>query len=228
MVLGENRGDRITRSTVGNGHRNLLASRDLRILTGKEALDGRHDKESDSSKRDYGHHNADDHRNRRTLLLSTATSMRVVARASRRSNAMRTASVMRMRLGDLRSLGRCLLLKASTACRLSRTSSGLLSRVRSRILNRTSRRLLTRPLNRLGRTRGGLHRARGRLSCALGRLCRTLARLGRTRRRLTCTIRLARIGSARHAKPPRFYDQATSAKTGWRQSCQSCPSSVFR
>lgn len=160
--------------------------------------------------------------------MGTATSMRVVARSRGRSNAVRTASVMRMRLGDLRSLGRYLLLKASTACRLSRTSSGLLSRVRSRILNRTSRRLLTRPLNRLGRTRGGLHRARGRLSCALGRLCRTLARLGRARRRLTCTIRLARIRSARHAKPPRFYDQATSAKTGWRQSCQSCPSSVFR
>lgn len=160
--------------------------------------------------------------------MDTATSMRVVARASRRSNAMRAASVMRMRLGSLRSLGRCLMLKAGTPCRRGRTSSGLLSRVRSRILNRTSRRLLTRPLNRLGRTRGGLHRARGRLSCALGRLCRTLARLGRARRRLTCTIRLARIGSTRHAKPPRSYDRATSARTGWRRSCQSCPSSAFR
>lgn len=160
--------------------------------------------------------------------MRTATSMRVVARAGRRSNAMRTASVMRMRLRDLSSLGRCLLLKAGTACRLGRTSSGLLSRVRSRMLNRTSRRLLTRPLNRLGRMREGLHRARGRLSCALRRLCRTLARLGRARRRLPCTILLARIGSARHAKPPRFYDRATSAKTGWRQSCRSCPSSAFR
>lgn len=63
---------------------------------------------------------------------------------------MRTASVMRMRLRGLSSLGRCLLLKAGTACRLGRTSSGLLSRVRSRMLNRTSRRLLARPLNRLG------------------------------------------------------------------------------
>lgn len=160
--------------------------------------------------------------------MSTATSMRFVARAGRRSNAMRTASVMRMRLRDLSSLGRCLLLKAGTACRLGRKSSGLLSRVRSRMLNRTSRRLLTRPLNRLGRTREGLRRARGRLSCALRRLCRTLARLGRARRRLLCTIRLARIGSTRHAKPPRFYDRATSAKTGWRQSCRSCPSSAFR
>lgn len=160
--------------------------------------------------------------------MSTATSMRVVARAGRRSNAIRTTSVMRMRLGGLRSLGRCLLLKAGAACRLGRTSSGLLSRVRSRMLNRTSRRLLTRPLNRLGRTREGLRRARGRLSCALRRLCRTLARLGRARRRLPCTILLARIGSARHAKPPRFYDRATSAKTGWRQSCRSCPSSAFR
>ena len=228
MVLGENRGDRIARSTVGNGHRNLLTSRDLRILTGKEALDGRHDKESDSSKRDYGHHNADDHRHRGAFLLGTATSMRVVARTGRRSNAMRAASVMRMRLRGLRSLGRYLLLKAGTACRLGRTSSGLLSRVRGRMLNRMSRRLLTRPLNRLGRTGGGLHRARSRLSCALGRLCRTLARLGRARRRLPCTILLARIGSARHAKPPRFCDRATSARTGWRRSCQSCPSSAFR
>lgn len=160
--------------------------------------------------------------------MGIATSMRVVARAGRRSNTMRTASVMRMRLGGLRSLGRCLLFKAGAACRPGRTSSGLLSRMRSRMLNRTSRRLLTRPLNRLGRTREGLHRARGRLSCALRRLCRTLARLGRARLRLTCTIRLARIGSTRHAKPPRFYDRATSAKTGWRQSCQSCPSSAFR
>lgn len=160
--------------------------------------------------------------------MSTATSMRVVARTGRRSNAMRTASVMRMRLRGLSSLGRCLLLKAGTACRLGRTSSGLLSGLRSRMLNRTSRRLLTRPLNRLGRMREGLHRARGRLSYALRRLCRTLARLGRARRRLPCTILLARIGSARHAKPPRFYDRATSAKTGWRQSCRSCPSSAFR
>lgn len=160
--------------------------------------------------------------------MSTATSMRVVARTGRRSNAMRTASVMRMRLGGLRSLGRYLLLKAGAACRLGRTSRRLLSRMRSRMLNRTSRRLLTRPLNRLGRTREGLHRARGRLSCALRRLCRTLARLGRARLRLTCTIRLARIGSTRHAGPPRFYDRATSAKTGWRQSCRSCPSSAFR
>lgn len=160
--------------------------------------------------------------------MGTATSMRVVARSRGRSNAVRTASVMRMRLGGLCSLGRCLLLKAGTACRLGRTSSGLLSRVRSRMLNRTSRRLLTRPLNRLGRTRGGLHRTRGRLSCALGRLCRTLARLGRARRRLPIAILLARIGSARHAKPPRFYDRAMSARTGWRRSCQSCPSSAFR
>ena len=228
MVLGENRGDRIARSTIGNGHRNLLTSRNLRILTGKETLDGRHDKESDRGKRKHRHHNADDHGNRRTLLLSTATSMRVVARTGRRSNAMRTASVMRMRLGGLRSLGRYLLLKAGAACRLGRTSRRLLSRMRSRMLNRTSRRLLTRPLNRLGRTREGLRRARGRLSCALRRLCRTLARLGRARRRLPCTIWLARIGSTRHAKPPRFYDRATSAKTGWRQSCRSCPSSAFR
>ena len=228
MVLEENRGDRIARSTVGNGHRNLLTSRDLRIPTGEEALDGRHGKESDRSKRKHGDDATDNHRHRGAFLLSTATSMRVVARAGRRSNAMRTASVMRMRLRGLSSLGRCLLLKAGTACRLGRTSSGLLSRVRSRMLNRTSRRLLTRPLNRLGRMREGLHRARGRLSCALRRLCRTLARLGRARRRLPCTILLARIGSARHAKPPRFYDRATSAKTGWRQSCRSCPSSAFR
>ena len=228
MVLGENRGDRIARSTIGNGHRNLLTSRNLRILTGKETLDGRHDKESDRSKREHRHHNADDHGNRRTLLLSTATSMRVVTRAGRRSNAMRTASVMRMRLRGLSSLGRCLLLKAGTACRLGRTNSGLLSRVRSRMLNRTSRRLLTCPLNRLGRMREGLRRGRGRLSSTLRRLCRTLARLGRARRRLPCTILLARIGSTRHAKPPRFYDRATSAKTGWRQSCRPCPSSAFR
>ena len=160
--------------------------------------------------------------------MSTASSTRVVARAGRRSNAMQTASMMRMRLGSLRSPDRCLLLKAGTACRLGRTSSGLLSRARSRMLNRTSRRLLTRPVSRLGRTSEGLHRARARLSCALRRLSRTLARLGRARLGLTCTIRLARIGSARHAKPPRFYDRATSAKTGWRQSCQSCPSSAFR
>ena len=159
--------------------------------------------------------------------MDTATSMRVVARASRRSNAMRAASVMRMRLGSLRSLGRCLMLKAGTANRLGRTNSWLLSRVRSRILNRTNRRLLSRPLNRLGRARGGLHRARSRLSCALRRLCRTLARLARARRRLTCTIRLARIGSTRHAKPPRFYDRATSAKTGWRRSYRPCPSFAF-
>ena len=213
MVLGKYRGDRIARCTVGNGYRNLLTSRDLRIPTDKEALDGRHNKESDRSKRKHRHHNADDHGNRRALLLRTATSMRVVARAGRRSNAMRTASVMRMRLGGLRSLGRCLLLKAGTACRLGRTSSGLLSRVRSRMLNRTSRRLLTRPLNRMGRTREGLHWARGRLSRALRRLCWTLARLGRTRRRLSCTTRLTRIGSARHAKPPRFCDRAMSART---------------
>lgn len=160
--------------------------------------------------------------------MSTATSMRVVARAGRRSNAMRTASVMRMRLRDLSSLGRCLLLKAGTACRLGRTSSGLLSRVRSRMLNRTSRRLLTRPLSRLGRTRGGLHRTSGRLSCALRRLRRALTRLSRARRGLTLTTLPARIGSARHAKPPRFYDRAMSARTGWRRSCQSCPSSAFR
>lgn len=94
---------------------------------------------------------------------------------------MRTASVMRMRLGGLRSLDRCLLLKAGAACRLGRTSSGLLSRVRSRMLNRTSRRLLTRPLNRLARMREGLHRARGRLCWALRRLRRALARLSRAR-----------------------------------------------
>ena len=228
MVLGENRGDSIARSTIGNGHRNLLTGRDLRILTGKEALDGWHDKENDRDKRKHGKNATDNHRHRRTLLLITATSMRVVARAGRRSNAMRTASVMRMRLRGLSSLSRCLLLKAGTACRLGRTSSGLLSRVRSRMLNRTSRWLLTRTLNRLGRMREGLRRARGRLSCTLRRLCRTLARLGRARRRLPCTILLARIGSARHAKPPRFYDRATSAKTGWRQSCRSCPSSAFR
>ena len=212
MVLGENRGDSIARSTIGNGHRNLLTSRDLGIPTGKEALDGRYDKESDRSKREHRHHNADDHGTRRTLLLSTATSMRVVARAGRRSNAMRTASVMRMRLGGLRSLGRCLLLKAGTACRLGRTS----------------RRLLSRPLSRLGRTRGGLHRTRGRLSCALRRLRRAQLRLSRARRGLTLTTLPARIGSARHAKPPHFYDRAMSARTGWRRSCQSCPSSAFR
>ena len=228
MVLGENRSDAVTRGTIGNRDSNLLACNDFRTLTAKEALDGWHDKENDRGKREHRQHNADDHGNRRTLLLSTATSMRVVARAGRRSNAMRTASVMRMRLGGLRSLGRYLLLKAGAACRLGRTSRRLLSRMRSRMLNRTSRRLLTRPLNRLGRTREGLHRARGRLSCALRRLCRTLARLGRARRRLLCTIRLARIGSTRHAKPPRFYDRATSAKTGWRQPCRSCPSSAFR
>lgn len=160
--------------------------------------------------------------------MSTATSMRVVARAGRRSNAMRTTSVMRMRLGGLRSLGRCLLLKAGAACRLGRTSSGLLSRVRSRMLNRTSRRLLTRPLNRLGRTREGLRRTCGGLGRALSRLRRTLTGRYRAWRRLSCTIRLARIESARHAKPPRFCDRATSARTGWRRSCRSCPSSAFR
>lgn len=160
--------------------------------------------------------------------MGTATSMRVVARSRGRCNAVRTASVMRTRLGGLCSLGRCLLLKPGTACRLGRTGSGLLSRVRSRMLNRTSRRLLTNPLNRLGRMREGLHRARGRPCWALCRLCRTLARLGRARHRLSLANRLARIGSARHARPPRFYDQAMSAKTGWRRSCQSCPSSVFR
>ena len=51
MVLRENRGDRIARSTVRNGHLNLLTSRDIRILTDKEALDGRHDKENDRDKR---------------------------------------------------------------------------------------------------------------------------------------------------------------------------------
>ena len=228
MILGENRSDAVTRGTIGNRDSNLLACNDFRTLTAKEALDGWHDKENDRDKRKHGNNATDNHRHRGAFLLSTATSMRVVARAGRRSNAMRTTSVMRMRLGGLRSLGRCLLLKAGAACRLGRTSSGLLSRVRSRMLNRTSRRLLTRPLNRLGRTREGLRRARGRLSCALRRLCRTLARLGRARRRLLCTIRLARIGSTRHAKPPRFYDRATSAKTGWRQPCRSCPSSAFR
>ena len=94
MVLGENRSDGITRGAIGNRNSNLLASSDFRILTGKEALNGRYDKESDSSKRDYGHHNADDHRNRRTLLLSTATSMRVVARARGRSNAVRAMNMM--------------------------------------------------------------------------------------------------------------------------------------
>ena len=160
--------------------------------------------------------------------MGTTAGVRVIARARGRSNAVRAMSVMRMRLGGLRSLGRCLLLKAGTAYRLGRTSSGLRSRVRSRMLNRASRRLLTRPLNRLARMREGLHRARGRLSCTLRRLCWTLSRLGSARRRLPCTILLARIGSARHAKPPRFYDRAMSARTGWRRSCQSCPSSAFR
>ena len=198
MVLGENRGDRIARSTVGNGHRNLLTSRDLRILAGKEALDDWHDKENDRDKRKHGDNATDNHRHRGAFLLGTTAGVRVIARSRGRSNAVRAMSVIRMRLGGLRSLDRCLLLKAGTACRLGCTSSGL----------------LTRPLSRLGRTRGGLHRARGRLSCALCRLCRTLARLGRARHRLSCTNRLARIGSARHARPPRFYDQATSAKTG--------------
>ena len=212
MVLRENRGDSIARGTVGNRDSNLLASSDFRILTAKEALDGWHDKENDRDKRKHGDDATDNHRHRGAFLLCTTADVRVIARARSRSNAVGTESVMRMRLGGLHSLGRCLLLKAGTACRLGRTS----------------RRLLTRPLNRLGRMREGLRRARGRLSCTLRRLCRTLARLGRARRRLPCTILLARIGSARHAKPPRFYDRATSAKTGWRQSCRSCPSSAFR
>ena len=47
---------RIARGTVGNRDSNLLASSDFRILTAKEALDGRHDKESDRDKRKHRNH----------------------------------------------------------------------------------------------------------------------------------------------------------------------------
>ena len=94
MVLGENRGDRITRSTVGNGHRNLLTSRDLRIPTGEEALDGRHDKENDRDKRKHGDDATDNHRHRRAFLLDATAGMRVIARARGRSNAVRAMSMM--------------------------------------------------------------------------------------------------------------------------------------
>ena len=217
MVLGEDRSDRIARGTVGNRNGDLLASRDVRVPTGNETLDGRHDKEDDRDKREHGDDATDNHGHRGAFLLRAAAGMGVVARARSRGHAVRTMSTMRMGAG-LRSLRLCalhrrLLLKASAASGLRRTGSGLLGYALGRLLGPT--------LDRLSGGRGGLSRA-------LRRLHRALARLGRTRRRLPCTIRLARIGSARHAEPPRFYDRATSAKTGWRRSCQSCPSSAFR
>ena len=214
MVLGENRGDRIARSSLGNRDGNLLASGDACLLPAKQALDGRNDKEGNGSKSKYGNNNADNHGHRRALLLGTATSMRVIARARGRSYAMCAVSMMctRMRLRRLRTLRGRLPLKAGTACGPGCAGSGLLGRT----------------LSRLCCTRGGLCGTSSRLSRTLRRLHRTLARRYRARRRLPLAIRLARIGSARHAKPPRFYDRAMSARTGWRRSCQSCPSSAFR
>ena len=214
MVLGKDRGDGIARCALGNRDRDLLAGSNLRILTGKEALDGWHDKEGNRSKREHGYHGADNHGHRGALLFGTTASVRVIARARGRSytmSAMRTMCV-RVRLRGLRALRRSLLLKASAASGLRGTSGGLLSGT----------------LSWLSGTRGGLRRTRNRLSRTLRRLHRALACLDRARCGLSLAIGLARVGSARHAGPPRFYDRATSAKTGWQRSCQSCPSSAFR
>ena len=94
MVLGENRSDGITRGAIGNRNSNLLASSDFRILAGKEALDGRHNKENDRDKRKHGEDATDNHRHRRAFLLDATAGMRVIARARGRSNAVRAMSMM--------------------------------------------------------------------------------------------------------------------------------------
>ncbi len=94
MVLGENRSDGITRGAIGNRNSNLLASSDFRILAGKEALDGRHNKENDRDKRKHGDDATDNHRHRRAFLLDATAGMRVIARARGRSNAVRAMSMM--------------------------------------------------------------------------------------------------------------------------------------
>ena len=94
MVLGENRSDGVTRGTIGNRDSNLLASSDIRILTGKEALDGWHDKENDRDKRKHGDDATDHHGHRGAFLLGTTAGVRFIARARGRSNAVRAMSMM--------------------------------------------------------------------------------------------------------------------------------------
>ncbi len=94
MLLGENRSDAVTRGTIGNRDSNLLACNDFCILTRKEALDGRHDKENDRDKRKHGDDATDNHRHRRAFLLGTTAGVRVIARARGRSNAVRAMSMM--------------------------------------------------------------------------------------------------------------------------------------
>ena len=94
MVLRENRSDGVTRSAIGNRDSNLLTSSDFRILTAKEALDGRHDKENDRDKRKHGDDATDNHRHRGAFLLGTTAGVRVIARARGRSNAVRVMSMM--------------------------------------------------------------------------------------------------------------------------------------
>ncbi len=205
MVLGENRGDRVARGAIGNRNGNLLASGDVCVLPAKQALDGRYGEEADNSENDHRNHSADNHRHRRAILLGAASSMRVIARTRGLSHAMRAVSMMRVRLRGLRALGGCPLLKAGAACGLGSAGGGL--------LGRTTSRLLTRSLTGLRGTGGRLRRTCDRLGRARGQLHRTLAGRHRARRRLSCTTRLTRIGSARHAKPPRFCDRAMSART---------------
>ena len=94
MVLGENRSDGVTRGTIGNRDSNLPASSDIRILTGKEALDGWHDKENDREKRKHGDDATDHHRHRGAFLLGTTAGRRFITRPRGRSNAVRAMSMM--------------------------------------------------------------------------------------------------------------------------------------
>ena len=94
MVLRENRSDGVTRGTIGNRDSNLLASSDFRILTGKEALDGWHDKENDRDKRKHGDDATDNHGHRGAFLLGTTAGVRFIARARGRSNAVRAMNMM--------------------------------------------------------------------------------------------------------------------------------------